>query len=241
MIIYPAIDLHDGKVVRLREGDLSQETVFSEDPAATAQFWIDQGAEWIHMVNLDGAFDAANDNIRVLETVAKLDVKLQFGGGLRDLGALGDALDAGASRVVMGTLAVKQPDKVVEAVARFGADAVCVALDARDDKVTTHGWTELSTESPVAFGGWLFTKGVRHALYTDVKRDGMLSGANIEDTIGLARETGLGVIASGGVSRAREIERLASSGVVAGAIIGMALYQKKLSLGDALRAAKGGE
>ena len=241
MIIYPAIDLHDGKVVRLREGDLSQETVFSEDPAATAQSWIDQGAEWIHMVNLDGAFNAANDNIRVLETVAKLDVKLQFGGGLRDLGALGDALDAGASRVVMGTLAVKQPDKVAKAVARFGADAVCVALDARDGKVTTHGWTELSTESPVEFGKWMFTNGVRHALYTDVKRDGMLSGANIEDTIGLARETGLGVIASGGVSRAGEIERLASSGVVAGAIIGMALYQQKLSLGDALRAAKGGK
>ncbi|MDE2856860.1 MAG: 1-(5-phosphoribosyl)-5-[(5-phosphoribosylamino)methylideneamino]imidazole-4-carboxamide isomerase [Chloroflexota bacterium] len=241
MIIYPAIDLHDGKVVRLREGDLSQETIFSEDPAATAQSWIDQGAEWIHMVNLDGAFDAANENIRVLETVAKLDVKLQFGGGLRDLKALGGALDAGAARVVLGTLAVRQPDKVVEAVARFGADAICVALDARDGKVTTHGWTEVSTESPVEFGSWLYAKGLRHALYTDVKRDGMLSGANIDDTVALARETGLRVIASGGVSSAGEIERLASSGVVAGAIIGMALYQKKISLCAALRAAKGAE
>ncbi len=239
MIIYPAIDLHDGKVVRLREGDLSQETVFSEDPAATAQSWIDQGAEWIHMVNLDGAFDGANENIRILESVAKLDVKLQFGGGLRDLGALGDALEAGASRVVLGTLAVKQPETVVEAVARFGADAVCVALDARDGKVTTHGWTALSTESPAEFGRWLFAGGLRHALYTDVKRDGMLSGVNIEDTVALARETGLGVIASGGVSSAGEIERLAASGAVAGAIIGMALYRKKISLGDALRAAKG--
>lgn len=241
MIIYPAIDLRDGKVVRLREGDLSQETIFSEDPAATAQSWIDQGAEWIHMVNLDGAFGAANENLRVLEAVAKLDVKLQFAGGVRDLQALGDALDAGAARVFLGTLAVKQPDKVVEALGRFGAEAVGVALDARDGKVTTHGWTALSTAAPVDIGSWFFAKGVRHALYTDVKRDGMLSGANIEDTVALARETGLRVIASGGISSAVEIERLAASGVVAGAIIGMALYLNRIALGDALRAARGGD
>ncbi|MCY4018550.1 MAG: 1-(5-phosphoribosyl)-5-[(5-phosphoribosylamino)methylideneamino] imidazole-4-carboxamide isomerase [Chloroflexi bacterium] len=239
MIIYPAIDLHDGKVVRLREGDLRQETVFSNNPAATAQAWIDQGAEWIHMVNLDGAFAAANDNMRVLEAVAKLDVSVQFAGGVRDLQALGEALDAGAARVMLGTLAVKQPEEVVEALGRFGAEAVGVALDARDGKVTTHGWTALSTASPVEIGSWFVTQGVRHALYTDVKRDGMLSGANIEDTVALARETGLRVIASGGISSAGEIERLAASGVVAGAIIGMALYQKRISLGDALRAAKG--
>ncbi len=241
MIIYPAIDLRGGKVVRLREGDLSQETVFSSDPVATAQLWIDQGTEWIHMVNLDGAFDAANENISVLEAVAKLDVKLQFGGGLRDLHAVGDALAAGASRVVLGTLAVKEPDKVGEALDRFGLDAICVALDARDGKVVTHGWTELSSQSPLEFGRRLFAKGARHALYTDVKRDGMLSGANIDSTIALARETGLWAIASGGIGSIGEIEQMAASGVVAGAIIGMALYQKKISLGAALRAAKGGE
>ena len=212
MIIYPAIDLHDGKVVRLREGDLTQKTVFSNDPVATAQSWIDQGAEWIHMVNLDGAFDAANQNIRVLEAVAKLGVQVQFGGGLRDSNALESALDSGASRVVLGTLAVKQPAKVVEAIDRFGTETICVALDAKDGKVTTHGWTELSTQSPVEFGSWLFANGVRHALYTDVKRDGMLVGANIDDTVALARKTGLQVIASGGVSSVEEIEQLASSG-----------------------------
>ena len=240
MIIYPAIDLHDGKVVRLREGDLTQKTVFSNDPVATAQSWIDQGAGWIHMVNLDGAFDAANQNIRVLEAVAKLGVQVQFGGGLRDSNALESALDSGASRVVLGTLAVTQPAKVVESIDRFGTETICVALDAKDGKVTTHGWTELSTQSPVEFGSWLFANGVRHALYTDVKRDGMLVGANIDDTVALARKTGLQVIASGGVSSVEEIEQLASSGVVAGAIIGMALYRRNISLGDALRAAKVG-
>ncbi len=239
MIIYPAIDLRGGKVVRLREGDLSQETVFSRDPLATAQMWIDQGARWIHMVNLDGAFATANENISVLEAVARLDVSIQFGGGLRDLQSVGGALDAGAARVVLGTLAVKAPNKVGEAVDRFGADAICVALDARDGKVATHGWTELSTQSPIALGGALSTLGLRHALYTDVKRDGMLSGANIGDTVALARATGLQVIASGGISDMEEIERLAASGVVAGAIIGMALYQNQISLGAALRAAKG--
>lgn len=241
MIIYPAIDLHDGKVVRLREGDLGQKTIFSRDPVATAQSWIDQGAEWIHMVNLDGAFDAANENIRVLNAVAKLDASVQFGGGLRDLDALEKALDAGASRAVLGTMAIKQPGMAVEAIDRFGTDAICVALDAKDGKVTTHGWTELSAQSPVEFGQWLSANGATHALYTDVKRDGMLSGVNIDDTVELARETGLRVIASGGVSSVGEIALLAASGVVAGAIIGMALYQKKISLDDALQAAKGGE
>lgn len=241
MIIYPAIDLRGGKVVRLREGDLRQQTVFSADPLATARLWIDQGAQWIHMVNLDGAFAAANENLRVLEAVAKLNVKLQFGGGLRDLQAVREALDAGAARVVLGTLAVKQPDKIGEAIDRFEAEAICVALDAKDGRVATHGWTALSALSPTDFGKRLRALGLRHALFTDVARDGMLSGANIAQTVALAQETGLQVIASGGISKLAEIERLAASGLVAGAIVGMALYQKQFTLGAALRAAKGAQ
>ncbi len=238
MIIYPAIDLRGGKVVRLKEGDPDHQTIFSDDPVSIAQKWVDEGAEWIHMVNLDGAFDTANDNSKILEAVAKLDVKVQFGGGLRDISALRNAIDMGVSRVVIGTLAVQDPDAVEMAVEQFGADAVCLALDAKDGKVATHGWTELSEHTPIEFGRLFAKRGVKHALYTDVKRDGSMIGVNIHDTIALGRNTGLSVIASGGVSHMSEIEQLAKSGVVSGAIIGMALYQDKLTLNEALLAAR---
>lgn len=238
MIIYPAIDLRGGKVVRLREGDPDHQITFSDDPVATAKQWIDQGAEWIHMVNLDGAFESANDNGSILEAVAKLDVKVQFGGGLRDIASLKNAVDLGASRLVIGTLAIKNPDAVDEAIELFGAEAVCIALDAKDGRVTTHGWTELSEHTPIEFGRLIAKKGVKYALYTDVKRDGSLIGVNVHDTIALGRNTGLHVIASGGVTHMTEIEQLARSKVVSGAIIGMALYQNKITLGEALLASK---
>ena len=238
MIIYPAIDLRDGKVVRLRAGDPEHQLTFSDDPLSTAKQWMDQGAEWIHMVNLDGALDTANQNGKILEAIAKLDIKVQFGGGLRDLAALQNASDSGASRLVLGTLAVKNPDAIAEAVERFGSEAICIALDAKDGKVATHGWRQLSEHSPLEWGQFIHKQGVKHALYTDVARDGGLAGVNIDDTIALGRHTGLKVIASGGVSRLSEIERLAKSQAVAGAVIGMALYQNKISLRAALMAAK---
>lgn len=238
MIVYPAIDLRGGKVVRLREGDPNRQTLFSEDPVATAQTWIDQGATWLHMVNLDGAFDSESENLSVLEQVAKLNVSVQYTGGLRDLAALRQAWDTGASRLVIGTLAVRDPDSAEEAVALFGGDAICVALDAKDGKVVSHGWTESSTHTPIELGALLYGHGARHALYTDVRRDGGLSGANIEDTVALARATGLQVIASGGISQLTEIEQLAWSGMVAGVIIGMALYTKRFTLMEALSAAR---
>lgn len=238
MIVYPAIDLRDGKVVRLREGDPNQQTLFSDDPVATAQAWIDQGATWLHMVNLDGAFEGDSENLNVLEKVAKLDVCVQYTGGLRDLSALKQAWDTGASRLVTGTMAVRDPASVVEAVALFGADAICVALDAKDGKVVSHGWTESSAYTPLELGALLYRHGARHALYTDVRRDGGLSGVNFGDTVALARATGLQVIASGGISQLAEIEQLARSGMVAGVIIGMALYMKRFTLMEALNAAR---
>jgi phosphoribosylformimino-5-aminoimidazole carboxamide ribotide isomerase len=237
MVIYPAIDLRGGKVVRLREGDPERQTTFSDDPIATAQSWIDQGATWMHMVNLDGAFDTESQNLRILGRVARLDVKVQFGGGLRDMAMLAQAGDAGASRMVIGTLAVRDPSAVREAVTRFGSNAVCIALDAREGKVATHGWTELSARTPAELGKALFDEGARHALYTDVSRDGGMGGVNVDDTVELARRTGLQVIASGGLSQLSEIQQLARSGAVAGAIIGMALYQKRFTLAEALSAA----
>jgi phosphoribosylformimino-5-aminoimidazole carboxamide ribotide isomerase len=239
MIIYPAVDLRGGKVVRLKEGDPNQQTIFSDDPVATAREWMASGADWIHMVNLDGAFADANDNGAILAEVAKLGAKVQFGGGLRSMADIQRAIGAGASRVVLGTLAVKEPGIVREAVANFGSDAVCVALDARDGLVTTHGWTEKTAMTPVELGVKMVEVGVRHALFTDVSRDGKLSGVNAAATIALGRETGLQVIASGGVTTLAEIEQLCDSGQVAGAVIGMALYEGKLKLVDVLEAAKG--
>lgn len=239
MIVYPAIDLRAGKVVRLRKGDPAQQLTFSGDPLSTAKQWIDQGAAWIHMVNLDGAFDNVNQNGKILEAVAKLDVKVQFGGGLRDLDALRKASDSGADRMVIGTLAIKNPEIIAQAVERFGAEAICVALDVKDGKVATHGWTQLSEHSPLAWGRFMRRQGIKHALYTDVRRDGSLAGVNIDDTIALGQQTGLKIIASGGLSQLTQIEELAKSQVVAGAVIGMALYQNKISLSAALQAARG--
>ncbi|MDQ7024286.1 MAG: 1-(5-phosphoribosyl)-5-[(5-phosphoribosylamino)methylideneamino]imidazole-4-carboxamide isomerase [Anaerolineae bacterium] len=238
MIVYPAIDMRGGKVVRLMEGDPNRQTVFNEDPVAQAKTWIEQGAEWLHMVNLDGAFDDDNDCINILEQVAKLDVKVQFGGGLRSLEAVKKALKVGVDRVVIGTLAAQDPDSIAVAVKRHGTDAICVAMDARDGLVTTHGWTEKTNLTPIEFGRLMQKQGVVHALFTDVNRDGSMLGVNVHDTIALARNTDLQVIASGGISKMIDIQQLAHSHVIAGVIIGMALYKDEISLNEALVAAK---
>jgi phosphoribosylformimino-5-aminoimidazole carboxamide ribotide isomerase len=238
MIIYPAIDLRGGRVVRLNEGRPDRETVFSDDPVAAVQRWIDEGAAWIHMVNLDGAFAEANSNGAILEKAAALGVPIQFGGGLRTLDDIDVAIQRGASRVVLGTIAVQNPALVEAALTTHGADRVCVALDARDGKITTHGWQTVTDMTPGELGKAMRARGVVHALFTDVSRDGGLGGANLESTIALGRETGLQVIASGGVAGVDEIRTLVASGAVAGAVIGMALYRGQITLADALRAAK---
>lgn len=239
MIIYPAIDLRAGKVVRLKEGDPNRQTTFSDNPLETAQRWIDEGAQWLHMVNLDGALADANDNRSILEQVAKLNTPVQFGGGLRSLDDIQQAFDQGAARVVLGTVAIKQPEIVEQSVERWGADKICVALDARDGKITTHGWQQTTDVTPAQLGSTMAEVGVRHALFTDVNRDGGLTGVNIEATVALGKATNLQVIASGGVSSVHEIKQLCASGAVAGAVIGMALYTRQLSLEDALAAAGG--
>lgn len=238
MIIYPAIDLRKGRVVRLVEGDPDRETIYSDDPLSTAAQWLDAGARWIHMVNLDGAFASANDNGRVLEAASKLTLNIQFGGGLRQMSDIARAFDQGAARVVLGTIAVSQPEIVEQALAHWGAERICVALDARDGKITTHGWQETTTLTPISLGQILAQKGVKHALYTDVQRDGHLTGVNVAETIALGRATGLQVIASGGLSTTGEIETLRRSQAVAGAVIGTALYQNRMTLQEALIAAE---
>lgn len=235
MIIYPAIDLRGGKVVRLREGDPNQQTIFSDHPIDTAQRWINEGAEWVHVVNLDGAFNETNHNLTVLKSIARLPIAVQFGGGLRSLMDIEHAFECGAKRVVLGTVAIKEPLIVVEAVRRFGSEAICVGLDARDGFITTHGWTETETITPLELGLRMAEVGIRHALFTDVSRDGILSGANVPATIELAQQSGLQVIASGGVASLAELKTLMESEVVAGAVIGMALYTHQLTLREAIQ------
>jgi phosphoribosylformimino-5-aminoimidazole carboxamide ribotide isomerase len=234
MIIYPAIDLRGGQVVRLKEGDPNQQKVFSSDPVAIAQKWIEAGASWIHMVNLDGTFVEANDNGLILETVAKLGTKVQFGGGMRQMSDIEWAFDQGAARVVLGTILIQQPEVGLEALTRWGGERICIGLDARDGKITTHGWQSTADITPAELGKQMAAQGAKHALYTDVSRDGKLGGVNVEGTAALARETGLGVIASGGVSSLDDIQRLVDTKAVAGAIIGMALYEGRVQLGEAL-------
>jgi phosphoribosylformimino-5-aminoimidazole carboxamide ribotide isomerase len=238
MIIYPALDLRGGKVVRLRQGDPRQQTVYSDNPLEVAQRWIDAGATWLHVVNLDGALAEANDNEAILEALALTDVQVQFGGGLRTLEDVQRAFDRGAARVVLGTLAVEHPQHVAAMVARWGADAIAIALDARDGQVLTHGWQRETGVSAIELGKWFAVEGVRHAIYTDVSRDGELIGVNVEATSRLARETGLHIIASGGVTALGEIIALREAGNIAGVILGTALYEGLIDLAEAIRLAQ---
>ena len=243
MIVLPAIDLRRGKCVRLRQGRLEAETVFSDDPVAMAEHWVSQGAEWLHVVNLDGAFGQASSNLRVVEEiVAEVAIPIQFGGGLRTMADIEGALELGLARVILGTVAVKEPSLVAEAVKRFGAERIVVGIDARSGKAATHGWQEVSAMTATELALRVRELGVERVVYTDIARDGMLSGVNVEAVSELAQRTGLKVIASGGVSSLDDLRRLkeAEGSGVEGVIIGQALYSGALELRDAMEIARGG-
>jgi len=235
MIVYPAIDIRQGRVVRLKYGDPAQETVHGDNPVEVAERWKAAGAEWLHVVNLDGTLGEATLMLEMLRELAKVGLPIQFGGGLRTLDDAANALENGAARVVLGTLIVQQPELAGEAIRRLGAEAVAAALDAKDGRVATHGWQQISAWTPVELGQRLAADGVKHALYTDVSRDGDLSGVNVAATAQLARETGLAVIASGGVASIKDIVALRDTKAVAGVVIGKALYTGAITLEEALR------
>jgi phosphoribosylformimino-5-aminoimidazole carboxamide ribotide isomerase len=247
MIVFPAIDLRRGRCVRLRQGRAEDETVYDDDPAAVAQRWVAQGAEWLHVVNLDGAFGQAASqrsrpiNLQRLEEIhgAVPQTPIQFGGGVRSLSDMQTALGLGAARVILGTVAVQNPDLVAEAIRRFGAERIVLGIDARNGQVATHGWLETSEVTAIALGRAMRARGVLRAVYTDIARDGMLTGVNVEATALLARETGLAVIASGGVASLEDLRRLAAKGNIEGVIIGQALYTGALSLRDAIQTSAG--
>ncbi|GAB4463035.1 MAG: 1-(5-phosphoribosyl)-5-[(5-phosphoribosylamino) methylideneamino]imidazole-4-carboxamide isomerase [Anaerolineae bacterium] len=242
MIVYPAIDLRGGRVVRLKYGDPAQQTVYGDDPVAVAHGWRAAGAAWLHVVNLDGALSAAGAEA-TLKVVSALAVatgmRIQFGGGVRDADSMARAFDAGAARVVVGTAAARRPEFAAEMVACWGADRVAAALDVREGRVAVEGWQAASEWTPVALGQRLAALGVRHALYTDVSRDGAGTGVNVAATAELARATGLEVIASGGVARLDDVRALVATGAVAGVVIGRALYEGAVDLRAALAIAGG--
>ena len=250
MIVFPAIDLRRGRCVRLLQGEPDAETVYSEDPLAMAHRWEAEGDGWLHVVNLDGALAGSMqtaDGSRALpvnleavrEIAAHTDLRMQLGGGLRTMDDIELALGLGVERVVLGTIAVRQPELVSEAIERFGADRVIVGIDARDGLVSTLGWQETSGVRAVALGREMRQRGVERVVYTDIARDGMLSGVNISATAILAMQTGLSVIASGGVASLDDIRGLkeVEDTGVEGVIIGKALYTGDVDLAQAVEIA----
>ncbi len=235
MIIYPAIDLRAGRVVRLKEGDPARMTSYSDDPVEMARRWLSAGARWLHVVNLDGAFGESDDANRVaLESILRLGAQVQFGGGVRSLDAIDTALSLGVSRVVLGTIAIEQPDVVAAAIKNFGAEKIAVGIDARDGLVRVRGWKSNSGISATELALQMRTLGLRTVIFTDVSRDGLGSGLNIAATKELADVSGLDVIASGGVHTIEDIRAARDAGL-AGVIIGRALYEGTIDLKRALQ------
>jgi phosphoribosylformimino-5-aminoimidazole carboxamide ribotide isomerase len=238
MILFPAIDMRQGKCVRLLQGRAEQETVYFQDPVAVAKRWEAEGAEWLHLVDLDGAMSVGFENRSIAKQIFRmLRIPVQFGGGLREAQDVEEMLGAGAARVIVGTAAVRRPEFLAEVVGRRPEEIV-VGIDARDGFVATHGWNQLEKIEVSAFAKTLVQRGVRRVVYTDISKDGMLTGPNVEATRQLAQESHLKVIASGGVASLEDLRRLADLERcgVEGVIVGKALYEGKLSLREAIEA-----
>ncbi|MBB6506352.1 phosphoribosylformimino-5-aminoimidazole carboxamide ribotide isomerase [Sphingomonas endophytica] len=239
LIVFPAIDLKGGQVVRLAEGDMARATVYGDDPAAQARAFAAAGATHLHVVDLDGAFAGESVNGEAVRgIVAAFPGKVQLGGGIRTPEAVKAWLDLGVARVVIGTAALEQPQFVRDMAARYPGQIV-VAVDARDGMVATKGWAEVSTTSVADLARRFEDAGVAAVLFTDVGRDGLLKGCNVAATVTLARAVRIPVIASGGVADIDDIHQLAAHADegVEGVITGRALYDGRLDLGDALRVA----
>ncbi len=237
-IVYPAIDLRDGKVVRLKEGDPARMTSYSDDPMQTARKWLSMGARWLHVVNLDGAFGESDPSNRValdsiLNVAKEFDAHVQFGGGMRSLEAIENAITLGVSRVVLGTIAIEQPEVVQDALKKFGAEKIAVGIDARDGHVRVRGWKDDSGISATDLALQMRTLGLGTVIFTDVSRDGMGHGLNISATRALADVSGLDVIASGGVHTLDDVMAAKEAGL-SGVIVGRALYEGTIDLKEAL-------
>ena len=237
MLLIPAIDLKDGHCVRLKQGDMDQSTTFGEDPAAMARKWVDAGARRLHLVDLNGAFAGQPKNKGAIQAILKevgADIPVQLGGGIRDLDTIEKYLDAGMRYVIIGTAAVKNPGFLKDACSAFGGHII-VGLDAKDGKVATDGWSKLTGHEVVDLAKKFEDWGVESIIYTDIGRDGMLSGINIEATVRLAQALTIPVIASGGLGSMCDIEQLCAveGEGVQGAICGRAIYSGDLDFAAA--------
>ncbi|MDQ2975349.1 MAG: 1-(5-phosphoribosyl)-5-[(5-phosphoribosylamino)methylideneamino]imidazole-4-carboxamide isomerase [Acidobacteriota bacterium] len=238
ILVVPAIDLRDGRCVRLTQGRKDNTTVYDGDPIEIARSYEVVGAQMIHVVDLDGAF--ANPNSRNREVLRKIisgiTIPLQFGGGLRSLEDVAQVIELGVARVVIGTLAVESPTILDQALRLFGADRIAVGVDAKNEQVLTRGWEKEGKLSALDLAQKVASMGIERIIYTDVARDGMLTGVNVKQTCAIARESGLKVTASGGVSSLEDIKRLndASECGIDSVIVGKALYEGRFSLKDAI-------
>lgn len=233
MQIIPAVDIKGGKCVRLYQGDYSQETVFSEDPVAMAQQWQSQGARRLHIVDLDGAASGEPRNLAIIEAIVKqTGLPVQLGGGIRDEATVTRLLDSGVKRVILGTVAIEQPDLIQRLCRKFG-QAIIVGIDARDGFVATRGWKQATTVTALELAQQMAALGVLRLLYTDIKRDGTLTEPNYPAIAELLNKTKLPVIAAGGIAAVRHLQKLKELGAE-GAIVGKALYTGNINLPEAL-------
>lgn len=240
MLVIPAIDLKAGRCVRLYQGDMDRATIYSDDPVATARRWQSEGAERLHVVDLDGAVSGAGVNTVVIEQICQaLRIPVQVGGGIRDLGAVERLLSRGVSRAILGTVAYRQPEVVAAACQRFPG-RITVGIDARGGKVAVQGWTEATELDASDLARRSAAMGVSEIVYTDIARDGTEQGVNLDATLALARAVSLPVIASGGIASLRDIERLSPlepEGII-GVIVGRALYTGAVKLAEAIKIGK---
>jgi phosphoribosylformimino-5-aminoimidazole carboxamide ribotide isomerase len=238
MYLLPAIDLLEGKVVRLARGDYDAVTIYHDDPVEQARRFSDDGAQWLHVVDLDGARTGVPSNCTIIETIiAATSLKVEVGGGVRSFETLARLAGVGASRVVLGTGLVADPDFVQEAVARYG-DLICAGIDARAGQVAVEGWRKAGGASAVELAQKLSAWGVCHLVYTDIARDGMQTGIDATAYEQMAQAAGLAVIASGGISTLDDLRALAALGdsIVEGTIVGRALYESNFTVAEALAA-----